>query len=351
MGPYLLLAGLPGALALVTPRNRSWLLAAIVGAVFVIFIGFRYRVGMDWSNYVAIHQALSGVDFDRVLQGSDIASRALMWMSSNYLDGMATSNLIGAIVLIAGVIAVALRTREPWIALLAATPYLCIVIGMSGLRQSIAIGLFFLAVANWRSMSPVVKAAIIGVASLFHTSAVLMMALLMLTLELRAIWKIAVIVIIVPLGLYYVQQASSLTTSFDAYSQNYLSVEGRIDSPGALSHVALVAIPGLVYLLVRRRLDDATRFSNLMLYAAWAAVLLVPVALIFSTAASRISLYFQFVPMMLWPALIQSWSPSNRLMLRIVLVGGYIAYLVLWFVTANSSHAYIPYTNTLFGLR
>ncbi len=335
-------------MAAALPRTKSFILVAAVWAIFVVLIGLRHHVGMDWSNYTAIHQSLSGANLERVLQGGEYGSRYLMWLSANHLDGMVSSNLVASIVLVSGVIAVALRSREPWLALLAATPYLLIVIGMSGLRQSIAIGLFFLSVANWDRMSLITRIALIVGASLFHTSAIFMLAFAFLSLDLRPIWKGLVIAVFAPLAVYYAQQAPTLATSFSAYAENYLSVDGRVDSPGALGHVALVALPAAIYLLWRTRMEQAVHHPSLMRYAAWACVLLVPLALLYSTAASRISLYFQFVPMLVAPALVHALGGATaKLAARGAIALGYVLYLGAWLTAANSAHAYLPYANYL----
>jgi hypothetical protein len=348
MFAYLAMIGFPSMLALSAPRSKSVFAIFGIALLFIVLIGLRYRVGMDWNNYAAIHQSLSGAALEQAAQSSEVASRLLMWASANYFDGVIGSNLAAAIVLMMGVLAIALRSREPWLALLAATPYLCIVIGMSGLRQSIAIGVFFLAVANWDRMSAFVRAGLIIAAALFHTSAIFMLALLSLTLRLGWVWKAIIIAIAAPLAVYYAQGASSLAPSFEAYAQNYLSVEGRIDSPGALGHVALVAFPASIYLLRRKRLAENAPNPELLDVAAWACLALVPLAFTYSTAASRFSLYFQFVPMLVWPALIGATSKNSRLGMRLGLVAAYSGYTVVWFAAANSAHAYLPYSNYLF---
>jgi hypothetical protein len=79
---------------------------------------------------------------------------------------------------------------------------------------------------------------------------------------------------------------------------------------------------------------------------ALAAILLIPVALVFSAAAGRATLYLFPVSMYVLSALPGLFSQKEiRSAARLIIGAAYASLLWFWLVYANSAIAHIPYSN------
>lgn len=350
MFTYFGLMTIPAILALVVPRSKNVLLFALVLTVFVIAIGARENVGMDWNNYVAIHQKMRFYRFSEVLFGTEAAANSLFWISRKFFSGIYTTNFIAALILVVGVLVFAARTAEPWLSVLAATPYVCIVIGMSATRQAMAIGLILAVFAFWHDFGLVRKGVMIFAASLFHTSAIFIGGFVAQDLPVHAAVRIAAGATVAAVGVYVLSQTSIYSGQLDFYAESYLSAEGQIISPGALAHVALVAIPAALYFGVRKRIFAVYDHSGFMDMGALICLALVPAAFVFSTAASRFSVYMQFFPMIFYPVLADVMgTENNKSIIRIGVIVFNFVFLFAWLMFANNSFAYLPYRSIWSG--
>ena len=346
MFSYFALISLPAGFALALPRSRNVLLLLAAFSIYVFLIGYRENVGMDWNNYLAIHGQMRTHALKDILFGPEAASHALFWFSYHSFSGIYTSNLVAAIILMAGVLVFSMRTNEPWLALVAATPYVCIVIGMSATRQAMAMGVIFIVFSLWHEIGVFRKAALIFMASLFHTSAILIAGFLVQDLRISPILRVAAGAIFVVVGIYLLSRTSLYAGQINFYTEAYLSTDKQILSPGALAHVAIVAVPALAYLFVRRHIYSIFDHSGFMDMSALICLALVPAAIVFSTAASRFSIYMQFFPMVFYPAAVAIVRQENmKMLVRAGIIAINLLFLFVWLRYANNSFAYLPYKN------
>jgi uncharacterized membrane protein YjdF len=68
-----------------------------------------------------------------------------------------------------------------------------------------------------------------------------------------------------------------------------------------------------------------------------------------STAASRLTIYLYFVPMMVYPALASMYGRKSQAMLMMTIIIFHFIILITWFTMGNHSYAYVPYKNLLFN--
>ena len=338
----------PAIFALVWPRSKNIFLFLIIFLLYVILIGYREHIGMDWNNYLAIHSNMRYLDLGDILFDTEAASNTLFWFSNQYYSGIYTSNLVSAMILMIGVLVFSGRTAEPWLSVLAATPYICIVVGMSATRQAMAVGIVFAVFALWHEYGLVRKGIAIFAASLFHTSAIFIGGFLIQDLPLNFAVKLIVGSVVVVAGVYFLSRAGIYSEQIDFYTESYLSTEGQIASPGALAHVALVAIPAVIYFFVRHRIYAMYERSGFLDMSALICIVLVPTAFVFSTAASRFSIYMQFFPMIFYPLLVDTFrTEDNRILVRVAVSLLCFVFLFVWLRFANNSFAYLPYRNLL----
>lgn len=170
-----------------------WLL---VGLVLAVLMGLRHEVGGDWFNYLPQFQDTAVLSFGEALSLGDPGYSALNWLVAQLGGTIYGVNLACAAVLMWGTVVFCRRQPNPWLALLAAVPYLLIVVGMGYTRQSVALGFALLglvALGDGR-----VRAFVLWVVlgALFHKSAVLLLPIAALAAS-RNRWLTGVLVLVV----------------------------------------------------------------------------------------------------------------------------------------------------------
>ena len=343
---YFAMISVPALFAMAMPKSKNLLLFLAIFVLYVFLIGCRENIGMDWNNYLAIHTQMRRTDIDEVLFGTDSASNLLFWISQRYYSGIYTSNLISAAILTAGVLIFSYRTTEPWLSVVAATPYVCIVVGMSATRQAMAVGVIFTAIALWHEIGAVRKGALIFIASLFHTSAILIGAFLVQDLRINPVFRLAIGLLVILAGFSILSRSGIYAGQLDFYAESYLSTQGQIISPGALAHVLLVAAPAVLYFVFRNRIYSVFDRSQFLDLSAVVCLALIPASFIFSTAASRFSIYMQFFPMITYPVLVEIFVQRDiKILIRAGVIALNFAFIFVWLRYANNSFAYLPYKN------
>ena len=179
MTPYFLLLSVPMLASMVVaierrPRAVGWLWMLPVFALYLVFVGWRNWTGSDWYSYQAIHSRVLNQTFLETMSEAEPLSYGLFWLTRYFGYGFHLSNAIAAFIFLGGVFAFAMQTPNPFLAVVVASPFLVIVMGMSALRQSMAIGVLFLLFSIWRRTNLAVRLGLIGLAALFHLSAVVM---------------------------------------------------------------------------------------------------------------------------------------------------------------------------------
>ena len=123
---------LPAIFAFTGRKRAEPLLLIPMFVMFVLFIGLRDKVGMDWNNYLAIFDKVSGYTFAEAVTTSEPGFTVLTWLSFWMGFDVYGINFFGALIFSFGLFSICHVAREPWLALVVAIPYLVVVIAMSG---------------------------------------------------------------------------------------------------------------------------------------------------------------------------------------------------------------------------
>jgi hypothetical protein len=346
MWPYVLVASLVAVAAITggsrRPDKLMWMLFFVI---ITIFVGLRHKVGMDWNNYLRmIEKAARVQSVDQLWDVSEPLYALLLIWGSNTGFGMYAVNIAATIIFAAGLFKFARTTPEPWLAIMASLPVYVVVVAMSANRQAVAAGILMWIVADWYKYSMTQRVVGIALAAGFHLSAVIFLALAGIDLKVRP-WLKMVALIIFSAAAVYALQATGQADYYDAaYGRGQTEVT---QSSGAWIHVSINAVPALFYFLLPKY--RAVLFPTpLMKNMALAAIATLPLVVIASAAAGRISLYWYPVSIWVWSALPLLFAPRSRALVRSFIVLGMLAVMVTWLLFANSSGAHIPYRNALF---
>lgn len=313
-------------------------------ALLIVFIGLRHHVGMDWNNYLIM---MARADYANNLLDSLRVTEpgySLILMIASTTDlGIYVANFLSALIVVPCLVAWARRTPEPWLALLAAYPFFIMVFLMSANRQALAAACFMGVMAVWDRLNIVQRTALIFGCAMFHYSVLILLVFVALDLQLRREIKVVAVFVMSGISIYALQNLGQASYYNNTYGLNQEEV---LESQGALFHVALNFIPASLYFLFPKA--RAILFPNALIRnMAFAAMLTLPMALVLSTAASRINFYWTPMAMYVLAALPGVIAQQSRQPVRLLASLLVLAVAPIWLLTANSAQAYIPYQNML----
>lgn len=340
---YLLMLAAPGVPAIVAIR-RGGLLLAIIAILYWFMIGWRFQIGADWNSYVGIVSRARFQDLLTVATRTEPAFYLTIWIGHQLGAGVIFVNAVSALVFCWGLFKFSQRCPEPFLALVYAMPSVAVVVAMSGTRQAMALGIIFYLFASWDRRGTTGRVFLLLIATMFHFSALFNAVFIALASNLGRTTRVIGVILIssVMAGIVYF-----FPTRFDFYSSTYIGEEAAT-APGALAHIAILAVPAVFFLITKRQWTRAFGETKLITNLALASLAMVPAALVSSIAAYRFSLYF-------WPGAMFVVSATPFLirdrglafLYRVGVVGASMAILLGWLYFSNHRDHYLPYRNWL----
>lgn len=346
MLPYWMLLFLPALLAVgqVRPARRlDPLWPAAWWAVFLVLvlaIGLRHQVGGDWEAYL-LHMAL-GYDSTllEAVTNKDPAYGLVNWAVARLGGNIYAVNTLCALIFAWGLVRFCRMQPRPWLALVVAVPYLVIVVAMGYTRQGTAIGLVMAGLVSLARGSTLRFVLWVALAASFHKSAVILIPLAALAGTRNRLWTIAWVTLAgVALFVLMVQE------SLDALTVNY--IEREYESQGAGVRVAMNALPGALFLLLRRRFALLPHQQLFWTWMAWGALLFIVLLAVSpsSTAVDRLALYWIPLQLFVWSRLPNALGQPNGANTGWVwVVVGYSALVeFVWLVFGSYAYTWLPY--------
>jgi hypothetical protein len=340
MWPYWLMFLVPAWATLSPGRlkpSHARAMWIVVGIVFAIMMGFRHEVGGDWGSYARFFQRAAASPLADVIRLGDPGYNALNWLVSRLGGDIYWVNLACASVLMWGTVVFCRVQPGPWLALLAAVPYMLVVVGMGYTRQSVALGfaLLGLAALGKGQVRQFVLWAAIG--ATFHKSAILLLPIAALAASRNRLVTIGLVGATSAL-LYYLLLADSTERLWENY------IESEAQSQGGLIRVLMNVVPALLFLAFRRRIAPDPQERKLWAWMAVLALACLPLVGLASTAVDRIALYL--IPLQLFvfsriPRLARTVEVRTPLVLAVVAY--YTAVLFVWLNYAAHAFAWVPY--------
>ncbi len=323
-----------------TERISYFVLIALTAA----FIGLRYEVGADWGNYLRMREGFDFQSLSVALTLTDPGYAFLNWMSARLGIGMWLINLVCAALFMIGLGRLALAQPNPSLAILVAVPYLVIVVAMGYTRQAAAIGIACYAIADaserrvWRLI------VLIGIAALFHKSAIFVLAMMLIPVFRKNLF-IGIVGFIGMAGMLSIFMASSSDRFVDVY------ITAGMQSEGAAIRIAMNVIAALVFFAFYKRFEftpfQAAYWSTNAILALVSVLGLATLAA--STAVDRLSLFLIPMQIVIFSRLPYALGSQRRALPSALI--GVIAYSFLvqfiWLSFADKRKSWIPYSTVV----
>ena len=328
----------------------------------ILFIGFRYEVGGDWGNYIALaEQQLIGLDPRLItappVNTHSIAYNFLSWVSVNSGLDVLGVNLICALIFIFGIYKICINQPNKWLAYVVAFPFLILVVGMGHPRQACAIGIAFWCFTIWKEHKNYksIKIFLLSLIALtFHSSSFPLFFLCFIRNKgnLFIIRNILISIplllgsffIIIPIFLPDFYNLINVTINFylnktSIYTQDVRSVISKGAQIRMLMNIP-VCILFLFFYKNFAKFDD----RRLLIIMTILSFGLFAIVQHYTTLIDRLGYYliaFQIIVYSRIPSFINNKLLRLFFILSVCLV--YIFLLFVWFKYSNSSSAWLPY--------
>jgi len=306
--------------------------------LFIAFlIGFRHEVGGDWFAYMRHYNETFYMDFNTAIVSGDPAYMGLNWLVSHFNIGIYGVNLICGIIVAYALIYFSASQPMPWLALVVATPYYLIVIGMGYSRQSVAISFVMLAYTQW-SKEPWKYIVLVLIGALFHKTAIFAMIFSPLILNGSLLVKFFAVGVMFPI-MYLIFLADNIDSMINTYANG----TNNMKSEGGAMRVAMNLLPSLFFLLFYKHFKIFEDYK-LWFFIAIANIVSIFLVSTYSTAIDRMALYLLPIQMIFYarvPMFIENSIIRTLYIFGIIFL--YALILYVWLIHSSHSVDWLPY--------
>jgi hypothetical protein len=306
-------------------------------AATIMMIGFRFRVGADWFNYMGLFAGVQHYSLISAMRLGDPGYQLFNWLA-NYLGFQIWFvNLVAAIVFGWGLYRFCSVQPSPWLAYAIAVPYLVVVVAMGYTRQSMALGVLMAGLAKQTRGGSIFNFAIyVVLAASFHKTAIILFPIVAISARGDRVVNFTILLIASAFLYYYF-----LGDAMDGLVTNYL--DRGYDSQGAGVRVAMNLVPAILMWVFRGRLgfepDEYRVWRNCSLAALAFTFLLF--VLSSSTAVDRMSLYL--MPLQIAVLTRVALLGESRMSGVAAVIGYLFTVQFVWLNFADHARYWVPY--------
>lgn len=344
------------AAAVLVPIDRTQLtkLGLFVFAVIAIaLIGLRRDVGGDWQVYHAWVDRAVGASITDLR--TDPGYAILNWVGANWGGGIYLVNTICATIAVAGLVVFCAQQKRPGLAVVAAVPYLLVVVYTGYTRQSVAVGLGMLAILAAQRQATIWFVFLVTVAALFHKTAVSLFvfvpALYGFSLDRTSLCKYAGVTVYASFLTFFLfaDSIGNLIGDYLHTAKAQMELENfsgtpKWNSTGAVFRLVQLFLSGVILLICWKKLRQQGENLGVWAIAATAVAGLLILSFGRSTIADRIGLYFIPLGMYIYSAVPDLLGPKLEKFAAVGLILISASSLWIWLEYSTHSRHWVPYS-------
>ena len=320
-------------------RGPLWISAFIL----IVVIGFRWHVGADWNGYASLLRYARLSRSINLNLGAEPGYALLNSIAALENWDLWFPDLICATIFTYGLLAFCRQQPNPWLALVVACPYLIICVAMGYTRQSAALGLVMLALAEFTRRSQARMFISLGLASTFHASAIVLPALFGLAI-VRRTFITGLILAVFGVALYFAFSERIAMRMLDYETTNY-------NPTGAIPRILMNVFAALIFLSLRRRFTNVPEEVRLWTLFSLATFLTIPLLYIVpsKTIIDRFGIYLTPLQVFVLPRVpvVFGRGRGQNFLLVVAVILYSLAAEVVWLNFGTEARSWIPYRNYL----
>ena len=322
----------------------------IIGTFLTIFIGLRFDIGSDWSNYQRhVLTDFADLDFDQIFANLHPSYLFTLWISKKLNLGIFGLTTINAAIFVFGLLTFCRTLRYPLMGLLVSFPYLIVGVAMNNVSQASAIGLELIALSYFLKGKIRLFYLYIISSFTFHFTAIYLFSFPII----HSLRKIKNIKTQIGLSLSFLTFYIFLYDSiFKTYSSYYMYfVETEYLAAGAAIKILILVSYASIYFLLKKNFKVDYWKSKLLTVLSISTFLMFIFFLTFpsTTASYRLSLYLLPIQLITADAITESKILKiSKSYWKLLFTITYFTLLFVWLNFSNNSVNWIPYKNLLF---
>jgi len=323
-------------------RQYENLVLGISLLFLLFFMGTRYEVGCDYKGYLNRYENTSVYSsiFDAI--GSpEPAFRFLEIFTKTTGLPFVWLTFISTALAVTCYWVFLKNTAKPMLILALLFPIMMTQLGMSGIRQAIAVGLLLVAATSFMNGRRITTALWIALGAQFHISVAVFLPIALLAgreISLRQI--VAAALLLSPIALLLVGDR------IDTYQDRYIDeIYGDQSSAGASYRYILNFVPAALFIYFRKTVRSKfPREYQILFIFAIATLALSPLIVLSTFALHRLNFYVMPFTIMMAVYMIYCIPTYRERMLTLLIpIGAYGGYSVLW--QMSSYHYQVCYAN------
>ncbi|MFK8036077.1 MAG: EpsG family protein [Hyphomicrobiales bacterium] len=344
MTPYLAIFSVYSFLAVPNKKKKSTFF--LIASFFFLswFMGLRYFIGCDYHGYGVRFSQTKYATLGEILNRQELGFELLTYYSTIISDNYNTFLLIASSLLCFLYLKFASAHKEVRFIITLFFPILIIQLGMSGIRQAIAVGFVCLAYNAYIDIKKVKCAILIVCGGMFHTS-----AFLLLPIALSAGQRFKVSRVVMALLVLSIPAAWLLESRVDVYRDRYIDqIYGAQESGGAWIRWFLTFLPVPLFLFNKEKISEKySKEYNLLILAALLICVAPVLGIISSVALHRLLYYLMPLSILLIVGTLEIFREKSNG--KLFWITPYFGYMVSWFLTSrHATICYTPYQNVMF---
>lgn len=345
---YWLLLALPALAAFMFTRevgDKELPTSKVFLIFFVCFYsavaGARYFTGGDYVTYFLMTEYIRGAPLSYALAFGDPGFEFVSYIMLKIGWDLYGINLFCALALVIGCARLAWRTPAPWIGMMAAVPYILIVIGMGYIRQAAAMGFIMLSLVNFIERGWARGIIYFLFAITLHISSLVVVPIVAAVAARRQPLLLVPVAAIGLIAFFFILSGARM----DQFEAGY--IDTGYASKGAFIRLLMNFVPAVFFLIYQSKINAPKDEKLLWRLVSWISILFLAL-LPFTpstTALDRAGLFFAPLQIFVFGYFLKMVGTRGRMnsIYIFFLILYLIAVQMVWLFFAEYSYLWVPY--------